>query len=298
MSCFKCKRCLTEYKYKHHLTSHLSRKNPCPIVEGGENIEPIVLYEEATYIPPKLFECEICKKRLATRQSLHTHKKMCIAKNSTNTNAIISGLKDTIKKLEKNVEKLQRSQQQTQPTPQTVNISNNITTINNVTNITINAWGNERMDHITHDFLTECAYKRQNGFKKLIEQIHFNPDLPENHNIGMWKVSRKLAVRWVNNAWEPCDQNEAVEDLINRNGIILLGHVFKNMEEDKHYDKCMEYLNSINKTGVQKENYYNLRNAIIALLNTNLVDMGKTKTMQMIETITDTSENNTVDGDS
>lgn len=291
MSCFKCKRCLTEFKYKHHLTSHLLRKNTCPVVEGGENIDPKVLYEEATYIPPKLFECEICKKRLASRQSLHTHKKMCIAKNSTNTNAIISGLRDTIKKLEKNMEKIQRSQQtqQTPPAPQTVNISNN-TTINNV-NITINTWGNERMDHITHDFLTECAYKRQNGFKKLIEHIHFNPDLPENHNIGMWKVSRKLAVRWVNNSWEPCDQNEVAEDLISRNGIILIGHVFKNMEDTKHYDKCMEYLNSINKTGVQKENYYNLRNAIIALLNTNFIDVEKTKNIQMLET-------NTLDRDS
>jgi hypothetical protein len=252
---FKCKRCLTDFNHKHHLSAHLTRKKVCCVVEGGEDIHQDTLRAEISNIPAKIYECECCNKKFATRQSIHVHKKKCIEKHTNQNNALYVNMRKEIDDLKKEVRNLKNNKQ-------TVNI-NNTNTINNITNITLNNWGNENRDHITHDFLTQCALLHQQGFKNLIEQVHFNPEVPENRNI-VYRTKNSVR-KWVNNEWHVCDKNEAVEDMINKNAIILQAHVLRHIDDIVKQDKCYEYLVSIKKDG-HKENFYMLRNSINGLL--------------------------------
>lgn len=62
-------------------------------------------------------------------------------------------------------------------------VHHNNTVINNVTqvNVIINGIGNESIDHLTKDRLTE--YVKNNQIVDLIRDVNFNPNVPENHNV-------------------------------------------------------------------------------------------------------------------
>lgn len=90
-------------------------------------------------------------------------------------------------------------------------------TVNNNNNITINirGYGEEIMDHITTDFL-DARLKEYNGrgIYNLIKSIHFNPDIPENHNIR--KHDKTLMKVYENGDWILLSFKSAILDLIYR----------------------------------------------------------------------------------
>ena len=85
----------------------------------------------------------------------------------------IKELKNTVNNLRKCiihkqiVNNIQNIQQQ--------NIQNN--------NVQINPFGQENLSYITPQFLQRCVKKPVTGIIKLIENIHFHKDHPENHNV-------------------------------------------------------------------------------------------------------------------
>lgn len=67
------------------------------------------------------------------------------------------------------------------PTSQSIQINNaqNVTIIQN--NITINAFGKEKTEHITKQFMQ--TFLKEPDVLMLAESLYFNPEVPENHNV-------------------------------------------------------------------------------------------------------------------
>ena len=108
--------------------------------------------------------CPRCMMSFATRQSKSRH----IINNKCKPRSIVYARKKMNK--QENTEKI-------------TNIT--INNINNVTNnyITINNYGNERIDYLNYEKMLEIFKKKYDIPTLLTKEIHFNKDFPENNNI-------------------------------------------------------------------------------------------------------------------
>jgi hypothetical protein len=87
----------------------------------------------------------------------------------------------------------------------------------NVSVININNFGEERIDHITPEMLDERLKEiNGRGIFQLIRDIHFNPDIPENHNIRMGSKKRRNLKVKRNGRWEVRDNNDILDIMISQ----------------------------------------------------------------------------------
>lgn len=144
----------------------------------------------------------------------------------------------------------------------TVNMNTNN---NNITNIVLN-FGSEKTDHITSEQKdTWVKMLRGRGIMKLLEAVHFNPDVPENHNMLLDGNSRKVIKVFQNDAWVRRAFSEVSELLIANSKNALMDHYLNSpplQEEDK--EDRMIYTDLLSTNMDQKPNiYYKLVNQIL-----------------------------------
>lgn len=149
-------------------------------------------------------QCEKCLRTFSTRQHKYRHVKNCkglsdmqlIEQSNNKGNTIISQ----------------------QPSSVTNNAYNNCNinngTINNIV-VNIRPYGEENIDHVTAEFL-DARLKEYNGkgIFNMIKSIHFNPLLPENHNIR--KHDKELLKVFDNGDWILRSFKSAIIDLMSR----------------------------------------------------------------------------------
>jgi hypothetical protein len=97
-------------------------------------------------------------------------------------------------------------------------------------NININAFGNEKTDYIDDKAFITCISQVYKSIPYLLEQMHFNPNHPENHNI---KINNKklpyASVMGDNQKWKTVDRKGAIESMVQK-GYNLLDEKY---EENK-----------------------------------------------------------------
>lgn len=163
-------------------------------------------------------QCSRCMKIFACKQSKYVHMKTCTVSHVCSTSTCAQ---------------------------EPVCINNHYTinngTVNNVI-INLRSYGNENMEHITNE-VKDSLIKEINGagIAHLIKQIHFNPELPENHNIrkhdkSRWKI-------YDNNQWELISFKTAIDDLIKRYRHVLSERIASDDFEQKL--NCQTTLHSI-----------------------------------------------------
>lgn len=150
---------------------------------------------------PNSLACNKCKKIFKSRQSKCNHEKKCthvINNNNINT--------------------------QNNITTQNINTQNNIGTQNNT--IIMN-FGCEKLDHITDEMKHKWASMIKGlGIFSAINAIHFNPKVPENHNIRLGdNNSRKFFNVFDDQKWITKARFE-VSDILIKNSKRLLSHKF------------------------------------------------------------------------
>jgi hypothetical protein len=113
--------------------------------------------------------------------------------------------------------------------PQTIinNTTNNITIQANVNN-----FGQECTQHLTNDFLSYCILNPRKGMSKLIENIHYNPDIPENHNIRCKSLKQNIFEKYIDSEWRVCDTSNTLDELIKKGYRILNTHYTDNILND------------------------------------------------------------------
>lgn len=206
------------------------------------------------------FECHICHEIFSSYASKSKHVKLCKCKHTPFID---------------NHEESEVDEEHSSSTKgcATININQTATTINN-TNFTIsvnlNNFGEESLDHITAEMLTKFAKEINYGLAKLIDTIHFNPNVPQNHNIRLENVKGQLVAVYQNNEWTIRDMNDTVKCMINKGCKLLTNHYNTSRElqkEDKeqHYGIISNRLNSISCK--DRKTYFPTKRLIVASLH-------------------------------
>jgi hypothetical protein len=153
----------------------------------------------------------------------------------------------------------------------TIMNNNNNTTITNNIQINLKNYGNEDISHMTKDFLDDCCVRLNEGMKNLVEQIHFNPDMPENHNIKWLSNKQNMYQVFVDGHWHAKEKCNALDELIKKGYKILAKHFFasENAELKKLSDQIQSYLFSL--LDRKSENYYQLRRELHVMVYDNTI---------------------------
>ena len=207
--------CLCGKQYKHRQTLYAHRKN-CDTyinrpVQEGENIEQAENEKEEKEVSqePLLKKIEDLEKKLL-EEKVESQKKEI----------------DSLKKVAILENKLASA------TKITNNTTNNITNNNN---ITINAFGDEKIDYITLKELIQFCNDKHFCIPNLIESTHFHPDHPENHNVRLPNKKLKYCQIMRDNKWKTIPKDDAYSD--------MKVNAFQELSDthDKHQDKIVGF---------------------------------------------------------
>jgi hypothetical protein len=263
---YTCKRCGYETSYKCAILTHLRRKKPCLCTKS--DISPEQLISEITSDgKERSHGCNNCDKVYTTRQALSVHKKKCMAStiNSRTDNEEIEHLKKQMVLLECKLKEVEQRTVTNTTNNNTMNQQNNINI--HVGRDTLCSFGKESMNHITPEFLKQCLLQTYDGVKSFVNELHCNPDVPENHNIRFKSTKQKLVEVYKDERWVECNQTTTLDSLI-KNGYKVLFQAFLDLQSDplikEYQNEIQDWLNRISMhSGVP---YYNLRRDICLLI--------------------------------
>lgn len=242
MDDFSCDKCLKTFINKSNYNRHINRKTPCTYPEF--------------YKKDNKFCCKICNKEYSRKNYVMNHYQKCKTENKTTEDMIdifrkngggkereeeeesvdrLTFLENKIKKLQEDYDKL-RSDQIKINNLTTINSNcnntNNTNNTNNVTitnNINIVAFGKENMDKFSKKEITRILNKGFNSVPFAVEKIHFNPKLPEYHNVYISNMRSPYIMVHNGNDWELREKNETIEKLYD-DKIYLLEEQFTYLE--------------------------------------------------------------------
>jgi hypothetical protein len=139
-------------------------------------------------------------------------------------------LKQVVVELQENVKELST-------TPNVVQ-NGNIKNIQNNNNITINlhSFGFENIAHLENDkeYMTQCLLNKD--VMGLLENIHCDKQHPENHNVRIKSTKRELMETYVDGQWIVSDQEETLDELLNKGYRIM--NFFSYRNKDHIINEC------------------------------------------------------------
>jgi len=191
---FGCSVCGYTSAKKDHVVRHVNNKKSC-----GPGTKKVV------EIPADI-KCEYCDKDFTTHKTLEYHmKNSCKHKDRA--------LKDQIAKLKEELKEARN-----------VTIHNNSVkqdnSVNTVNIIIVNNYEDTSLEKLTDKIFNKIIKDSEEVYKlipNLIKHVHFNPNIPENHNVYLSnrnKNNRHVQV-FRNGHWEIEDKNTEIANLIN-----------------------------------------------------------------------------------
>lgn len=232
---YKCKRCGYTATTKGNLKQHWNRKRICPAHLGDISIEYLrsELANVTNSSDDRKFACDKCQKKFSTAQGKYQHKRD-FCKETSNT--LDDSVQDTIQIMHKEMQELKNELSLLKN--QTTIVANNTTTTTQqmiqVNQQVINAFGQERLDHISSHFLNQCVRRTDQGLIALLEKLHFDPVVNgENANVRI--TNRKLPLVEVNDGrqWKFEKKEKILNRMVDKGQDILQEHLEGNQERIK-----------------------------------------------------------------
>jgi len=185
-----------------------------------------------------LFECEYCNKEFQHSQSLNRHKKgRC--KNMDNDENI--SMKELVKLLNQQLKErdnqIKEQNSQIKELIKKAGITNS--NINIQQNIKLLSYGNTDMSHLTDKDYMKCLNHSNFCVPYLIEQIHFDPQKPENHNIYISNIKNNYVMLYNGKKWILKDRDETITNLIDDKDVILEQKLEEWIKKGNEYPKIM-----------------------------------------------------------
>ncbi len=193
MGLYKCSACGYKSSYQTNVIKHITKKKKC-----SDKVEPMLIKVD------EKIECNYCGKSLSHITSLNNHLMVCKERKllELNNNNEIKELKNKVKKLEKKLNK-------TLTKVTTVNSHNTNT---NTVNINLTAYNNPNAECMSK--LIEIALKKIFlCVPNLIQNLHFNKDYPENHNICITNKRTKDAKVFNGDIWKTTPKSILIQEI-------------------------------------------------------------------------------------
>lgn len=282
---YSCKRCNYETTLKANLLIHLKTNKECPALY--ENIERDRLIEEIENSKrnkkgrEKNF-CAVCNKEFNSKYTYDRHKEHCtithdvynfdISQLQVQVNELQEGNRKLHEKYISIEQQLQESQSQIADLRKIVNNMirvgsssntldsntgsivnsgkiNNCSVINNVNyNITLRNFGDENMDALLDSEIGDCFLNLQ--FKDMVEQLHYNNEYPENNNVRIKSIKRKMMEIYEQNKWNLTSFKEGLPKLVIQIQKIFEDYAKRNKESIKDEmtkDELIANLDALNR---------------------------------------------------
>ena len=188
MTTFECSGCGYSSPYKSNVKNHTRRRVKCTETE--------VLFVVEINAEVK---CDYCSKDYKTKQNLSRHVKICRSKKEY---------------LEK---KLQEKDEENKKLKEELNIQKALASKPNITinnNVTLTPYMRPNLKDMNR-FFEECARKQFMCIPRLIELIHFNENIPENHNLLLSNFRSDTMKAFNGNKWQTDEFEHIVNNLIN-----------------------------------------------------------------------------------
>jgi hypothetical protein len=179
-----CEKCNKVFNKKSTFMDHINRKNPC--TDTGT-------------------QCKYCEREFSRRDYLKVHMEKCKLKNNKPNNKLTvknSGSIDNI---------IDNSSNQG-----TIANTINAPVLNTTINININPFLGEDMSKLTEKEKKCILKKCYMSIHELIKQVHFNPKIPENHNVYISGIKSKYGHINDGNKWILTKLDQLIDDLINK----------------------------------------------------------------------------------
>ncbi len=202
----------------------------------------------------EIYNCEKCGKEFSRKDNLKRHsEKYCgDPKNPKNFKDLFLLMKEEHKQEKEDLKKQIEGLLTKVGNNISVGNKTNNTTINNT--IVLNNYGQEDLSHITDVLKTQLLKIPYGMIPKMIEQVHFNDQKPENKNIMLTNSRDNKLKIYKNNKWVYRDKNETLNDLVDSKYFILDTHFEITQESD---DTQLSELNEY-----QHDNYKKFRDLI------------------------------------
>jgi len=215
----KCKKCNKVFAYNYLLIRHQSRKTSCiqksaqtelNVIGLDDKIREIDLTIKKKYeqsMNSKNFKCYICMGNFTNKSNLSRH---CM--NFCNKKKQLVNEKKNLILSKKNLQ--EKIYQNNNIRTQNINIENNTNIVINIINpFKINSFGQEDVGHIKHEDYIKYMSTYFRGFLAFIENIHFNKNVPENHNVYISNINSKYAIVYENSQWKLKDRDEIIDKI-------------------------------------------------------------------------------------
>ena len=237
----------------------------------------------------KLFTCNLCFQSFTRKDSLTRHKrKFCNGKEKyketiaalSNELAEMKLEKEKMKSEKVELEKIKLEKEKMKLEMEKLLDRIGDTHIQNQQiNIHINNYGRENTDYISNDSVQKLLNMPYTAVPKILEDIHFNPEHPENHNIRITNRKLPFATIWKDNKWELRNKKQVLTDMVDRGFNILDDKYCYHTDSDINRKKVVE--NFQDKYNYQdKELIRSLKKEVeILLINkSNVVDSKNSNT--------------------
>jgi len=269
MPTYTCNRCNYTTTRLCNLHTHINRTNVCEATNEDVPIEQIRQQYNQPVEKAK-YDCQYCNKEYLSSSGLSYHVKRC-QKTPTVQSVIFEQVlaqKDAIiQDMRVEIERLQ-SLAKTNPSvsADTINVNND-----NSIHIHINNFGSENKEYITRDFAIKCFDKGANGIFSMLDQIFFNEEHTENHNVRLRSLNNRLVEVMNEKKWVTKGLNDTVGQMINISSNEIIKEAFPVARNTHSVDDVLTNMNEIQV--VESKANKHIREKTIA----KLVNRGRSK---------------------
>jgi hypothetical protein len=227
------------------MVRHLKRMRTCHVVHEDISIEQLLAeLDEQFKRTDAHFNCVYCQRGFKDKSNMIKHTRIC--KKHPDNQAVSSIIINEVQELKKRLKELESEKQQ-----QITNNNIQVNQQNNIINVSLKDFGMETHGHLTKEFLNKCFADK--GLVDLIENLHFDKECPENHNVRLKSKKQELMEVFSNGKWMVKDQDQTLTELIQSGYRILRMHGKTNKDhiieeegiDEDDYDEIIRWLETI-----------------------------------------------------
>lgn len=227
--------------------------------------------------------CQFCSKLFANRPNRVRHANHYCKANPNvqlkkQTDTLLVPEQTRISGIEQKLQELIDVIKNKESAPNSVHYGDNIQ--NNI--LLVNNYGAETLEHLNHQFLSECITQRKKGLVNLLDKLYFDPKMPQNHTVKIVSKKREVMGTFKDGNWLVASKNSILDEMIQKGYRILYKHYMAtvDVDEDDELGKpedASSYFDFLqNVSNIKSNMYYQVRKDLFLMVeNATLYIVGK-----------------------